>query len=347
MKYFGILKGLNFLELDSEQQESILIDKGCYNRIPVLDLGSFQIQEKKPIFKLFNFFKRKNHQQDFTYKQIAVRNELANIRFELKLDEELLEHIYHFLLNQYDKAIDAYSLKYLSVFEEEKLIIVDKDEEQSLAKKHYNKIISPIILNSNVSLQTTAHSPVLVKKNDFEVLQGLRENLKENLNKKREIAINYLLGDLNYFDGYLINENDFIKSLVKFEAELKVVVYLNHKYMFHDNNSFISITKLDFPYEVFKDRLFVNSNPLEYINYFLKKEKELNKAKLNCLFEALLNTKLIENKKVLFKDLLNDFFMLPFKIQEVRIASSTANISDADRIKEYEEKIKNFITLKP
>jgi hypothetical protein len=161
--------------------------------------------------------------------------------------------------------------------------------------------------------------------------------------KEKEMIFNYLSGNEEYFNGYLINSNAFLKEMILFESRLKVLVLLNRKYGFQENDFFTLSAHLDHYYKNLKDKLFLSPIAVEFVSEFYRVKKNISLAEISCLFNVLLKSGLIWNKKKLFMDFINDNFNNPFPNSEIRNSSKSENHIDEDRITEYEKDLKAYI----
>src|SRR5690606_28606687 len=92
-----------------------------------------------------------------------------------------------------------------------------------------------------------------------------------------------------------------------------------------------------------KGKMFLSPIAIEFISEFYRIKKNVSLAEISCLFDVLLKSGLICNKKKLFLDFINENFNNPFPNSEIRNSSISENQMDVDRIKEYKLDLKAYI----
>lgn len=337
-------KIINFYDLSSEEQKSFLLENKVIFKRQVLPV------ERDNLGNSFSDLTTSVSSEKLDLHDFLFKNDRFLVDINKMIErEEILDpyknDLYFYLVYKYQQAINLELLKYRIESNDDFIGVENFNDQKQIALEYFKDYFNDIKNDGILQMQSDNLSGPGQVENYFYFINRTRENLKENLVHEKELILNYLVGNKDYFDGFLINSNSFLKDMILFESRLKVLVILNTKYNFIENDYFTLTAHLDHYYINLKDKLFLSSIAVEFVSEFFRNNIKVSLVEISCIFHVLKEAKLIENKKKLFLDFINNNFKNPFPNTEIRNSGKSINHSDKDRILKYEEDLKAYIAL--
>ncbi|WP_156115487.1 hypothetical protein [Psychroserpens sp. Hel_I_66] len=333
MRYFGELKESNLEEMNFNDQNALLIERKIMTTVYAAPLNFPSVQSPS---------QDDEQNRDFKFIELGSRTVLRP-EPNVVLTEKFKNELYFFLLEHYEQTLillaSIDNLKYSGEF----VGISEGAEKRKITLHYFKKHFTE--LQQDIQLQM-AYDPSIQElrpESYFDLLLRKRNAYIYKLIHQREIIINYVTGNKNYFTDMLINTNQYLYEVIQFEVKLKTLVSYNTIYNFQPNEHFTMYPHWDYAYNEFKDKLFSSPNGFEFLGLFIKSENDLNLAKLSCLFHVLNERELIKNSKSRFSNLLNKHFSLSFTVGEIRDPLISGNHIDKIRLQEYEKNLTAFL----
>lgn len=323
MKNFGRFKDTRFLELKEAEQVALIKD----NKLGQNGESSgtdYQIPKKKKKNILSRFFtSKKQNKHELVYKPltIATRWELTQTPNDLRLNHDLKNEIYRYLISIHKKQID---FRYQIVAAEVKknTLGANQIKKRELALKYLeNEIFSTGVDPNSTLIYTQSNENFDAMPDYFSEVYKKRQSLVDKLDDHEDLYMHYLVGDESFFKDQSDYNSIYIDELIDLESSINIIIKLNNVFSFVDDHILVRPKEL---YQLFEenDDLFMDFKGLKFLDHYLNNEKDLSKTVINSLFAAMLLKRLVYNKRKEFKDFINLNFELPFEIKEIKTLNS-------------------------
>lgn len=218
MKYFGILDPKT-VELTIEEINELLVSKGLFVKI-------IKAEAKK-------------------CKEGTVHFEMKNATYFEPI-KDLKDAYYEFIINLYQIAILEIKLPFFKKFNDE-IYGLEPKEQKTIGLKHFKEIYNTIYLDTITFFkEKTSDNGISETQNigRFEMLNGQYDAFKTNLFNDGGFFY-YLIGDKNTYLEFNYKENVIFKEVLEFEAWKQIIVELNSRYGFEEDNYFGNNLKVD------------------------------------------------------------------------------------------------------
>lgn len=303
---FGSIKDEAFYKLDAIGQNKILEKKGILKKTEVTNN---QVKIESPIQGQTIYGIRYD-------KIIEVYQNSDKLNFE----------IHTFLLNRYHPYIGLEPELFKAEF---------KNLTFGLSKK---KTYKHALENFNEIFETIINRGIDKYKNKFQVLYERREQFKQDINKEREIILNYLKGDINFFDKNLYHQSQYLMDFVEFEERLSVLLFLNETFSFEENLYFGKNRELIELYSTIENPSF-NFTVFKFINQYISNISEYKHAHLVSLYFFLKKANLIRETEEDFRQILENLYQDQIRLLKL---SDPKNRQHKKRIEELQNQWDEF-----
>ncbi|PQJ73588.1 hypothetical protein [Polaribacter butkevichii] len=233
---------------------------------------------------------------------------------------EVINEFYSFLLTHYKAGLGKHIMFNLKLHEDTFGLKDSKCKKIALSyfEVYYNQI--PINPGFKLKLDEVRN---IIPATKFESLKRYKDCLFLSLENKSELIIPYLAGDDNYYNRDLFENNSMIKEIFEFENNLKILIELNKKFKFEEDDIFIPKTKAKIIFKEYNDQ-FQSLKQLQFIEEKLTIEENRKPSYIVSLYFFFklekVNLKIPKEKD--FREILLDYFDLKLKRLKVNDSSN-------------------------
>jgi hypothetical protein len=248
-EYFGILTEKMNNSFSHDEMETFLVEK----KILEIVFPLRYIKDKKTLEK--SSIERVN------------RVYLNEIHYDFS--SELVHDIHQFLLNKFFKgALEVNLMMFNQNFGANTYGLSQKKKRKE-ALKNFDKLFFEII-ESNTEKRLVS-------------LKLKRDLIINKLKRKNPLINNYLFGNNTFFTRELIDKDSLLLEIFEFENKLAILIDLNKKFKFEEDDVFTPKTKAQTIFEEYKDE-FHSLKQIEFIEKKLKDLANQNHAFVVSLF---------------------------------------------------------------
>jgi hypothetical protein len=316
MEYFGCLNEEMFSAKSTKEQDEILL--------------SSELFESGTSFS-----------GDFIGKTLVL--DASGIKEYISPSKSLLNDCYEFILVRYKEYIENPFFTFFMEFEKE-IYGLESIKQKRIALQHFNERYTDLKMKAdNFARINKSDSGIKTVQNFARTKQlfyARIQHMKEVCDK--ELVLQYLYGNLSFFDYELMNNHDGVNEAIFFESQLKILISLNDRYEFEVDEYFTEsgiLLKLFSQY----DDIFIEFPVFRYVHKKIKSIKSNEKAEIESLFVAL-----IEKGKILIRkpSKFNKYLQNEFGITAIRLRDYSSNPSDAheNRVKVFKRDLEGLET---
>jgi len=315
-KYFGIITDKDFINKEAIDQDSHLVEKNLFKKEGVLKLTA--------------------ELDGLNIGQITARGLMKDIVYECKPVEELLKDIYLFLVDVYKGAIKGASYSFFNDFD--KLTYgKQKGDAYQYAAGQFRNIFESICPKQYQIMKEDSHGIVRLE-SVFQSLKNRQDMAVFDLEKERNLVIQFLTGNRTYFNRELFETNNTVVDIVNFEGHLITLLALNNEYAFEKETCFSPESEVELLYIAFEGKM--ERDVLRFIDVCIKEIKLNHHSHIVALHRLLIN----ENKmngiiEKQFREALSEFYGL--KLSRLKVSESV-EAKNTERVKIYTEKWELF-----
>ncbi|OIQ27978.1 MAG: hypothetical protein BM564_11325 [Bacteroidetes bacterium MedPE-SWsnd-G2] len=308
MKYFAKIDREKFETEDFEYQNEILVVLELYEYLT--STGGIPI--------------------DSTLLQ-GVKVEPKRICLPVK---DVVDDFYEFLLLTYQPQIKGLLTSFFVNFNN-KIYGLSKKKQKKKALDRFNKFYKDLKGTEKLSVAEPYESEMGIlnyaDENRLKFAFYRRKAIKKEV-AQREFVLEYLYGNAKYFDGELMNENQFINDFIFFEYQLKVCLALNDKFKFEEDLYFSKLAKTKIQYDKYSDLFYEFEVFLKAYSIIEKLTANIS-TEVDCLYHSLEELELIVPSKIKYKN----FLLEEFNIKKANIVLLELDIQpkNAARVKKY------------
>lgn len=314
-KYFGSIDEKVFMALDSEQRERYLFEK---------DL-------------LIQTISSSNSLKTEELGVLLAKGFLSEANFKYMFKHELAKIVFDFLKTHYEAGIGGDLTLFNRDFDIETFGLSEQ-EKRKRALHHFNTYFELAIGDRQIGMERSSDGETTAEKR-FKTLKATQSDFIYELQNINDIVLFYLFGSIDRFDVNFYESNALIQSIFRFENYLSILISLNNKFKFEDENYYSSKSTAQWIYKKHKVH-FDSIKQLEFIEQELEIQKNRKHAYIVSLhFYFKKELKSTFPSAVLFQKIINDNFYLD--IGKIKL-SDPLNENHALRMKEIEEKWKQF-----
>ncbi len=296
MSYFGIIKKEEIEGLTKDELEEYLEQNNCYDTI----------FSNKILEKIIN---------SISFDESDFDEMLQETVFQPKID--LINEFYFFIYNHYKEKIINNKYNFFLELEEKCFGLIEL-EKRKIALSHFNSIYKNLEINlidiiGEVKTENEYIHTELLTDKIFKIYMN-QLSFKKNICTNENI-INFLIGNIEFYNNDFYDENIEIKNTVYFEMIVQILIELNHKNNFHEdkyfNNNFYNECKFEDNKEIFT-KVF----GYEFTKYIVQTSTSLNKAEIESLYEVLISQDLVHKRT---KEKFQEFVYYEFKLKISKI----------------------------
>ncbi|WP_147676277.1 hypothetical protein [Algibacter pacificus] len=315
-KYFGIITDADFINKEAIDQDSYLVEKNLFRMKKVLKLSA----------KL----------DGLNIGQIAARGCMQNMVDECKPAEELLKDIYLFLTAVYKSVINGVSYSFFSDFD--KLTYGrQKEDACQYAADRFRNIFESICPMQYQILKKDLNGVVRLG-SVFKSLKNRQDMAVFDLEKERNLVIQFLTGNRSYFNRELFETNNTVVDIVNFEGHLITLLTLNNEYKFEKENCFSPKSGVDLLYEAFEGKMEIDV--LRFIDVCINEIRDKHYSYLVALFFSLKNLHKIHVIEKVFREEIVKHYKIK-KLGDLKV-SDLSNQEYKKRLDFYTKKWEEF-----
>jgi hypothetical protein len=315
-KYFGIITEKDFINKEAIYQDSCLVEKNLFRNKGVLKL--------------------KGKLDDLNIGQIAVGGFMKDIVNECEPVEELLQDIYIFLVAVYKGAINGVSYSFFSDFD--KLTYGrQKGDTYQYAADHFRNMFESICPRPYQILKEDSHGIVRLE-SVFKSLKNRQDMAVFDLEKERNLIIQFLTGNRAYFNRELLETNNTVVDIVNFEGHLITLLALNNEYGFEKETCFSPETEVELLYEAFEGKM--ERDVLRFIDVCINEIRDKHHSYLVALFFSIKNLHKLHVVEKVFREEIAKHYKIK-KLGVLKVSDSS-NREYVKRLEYYTKKWEEF-----
>ncbi|WP_341222219.1 hypothetical protein [Polaribacter atrinae] len=217
-----------------------------------------------------------------------------------KFTDELTIEVYDFLLNQYKNSLCKNILFNIN-FEDETFGFLEARKKEA-ALKQFNNLYS--IWTNNLTKMAPIKNAKFVPENIFNKLKRARAFFQNQLKYQYELVVAFLIGEINYFNRDLFKTNELLIEMFDFENDLLILIDLNQRFSFTEDNVFTKKTIAQIIYEDYPEE-FHSLKQLEFIEKYLTIEKNKKPSFIASLYFFFKEQNLKIPKEQIFREIIN------------------------------------------
>lgn len=296
MSYLGIIKKEEIEGLTTDQLEDYLEQNNCYDNV----------FSNKILEKIVNSIPLdENNFDEMLHETI----------FQPKID--LMNEFYFFIYNHYKEKIINLKFNFFLELEEKCFGIIEL-EKRKIALSVFNNIyenleIKFIDIIGEVNTEYEYKHTQLLTDKIFKIYM-YQLSFKKSI-CTTENMINFLTGNIEFYEDDFYNDNIEIINAVYFEMIVQILIVLNNKNNFHEDKYFNNIFYNECKFEDNKE-IFTEVFGYEFTKYIVQTSTSLNKAEIESLYEVLTSQNLVHKRT---KEKFQEFVYYEFKLKISKI----------------------------
>lgn len=308
--FYGIIDEVEFQKLSEHQKEQILLDKH--------------------LLTAYCSAKNENNSLSFSF---ALEISKENLEYSFKF--ELLQCIYNFLIDHY-KRVGANEVIFNQNFDDETFGL-SFEQKKVIALIYFNQFFKSV--QSGTSIGLDSDNEIIGAEKRFKTLLMIRRNYINELQDERTLVLNYLFGNIEYFEDELHKSNKLIADIFRFENHLSILLSLNNRFEFEEENYFTPKSIAQQIYEKY-EMYFDSLKQLNFIEKQLSNQKKIKRAflvSLFCFFSKKLEIDFPTGR--IFTNIINEYYNL--NIGEISNPDSPSKKNEI-RVKQFQNDWKYF-----
>jgi hypothetical protein len=306
MEYFGIINKEEIEDLSIEEIRYLLLEKNIYEN--TLTEDTFE----------------KLHEVNFKF-------DLVEIKTEPSPPLELIHEFNEFIYKTYHQNVIGSKFSYFADFNEN-FYGLEESDLRKIALSDFNeiyrnlKIMQVTLIDERVNNNGISHTHTTGK---LFKLYYHQQQVKK-LMASTENLVNYLIGDLSFYNSTFYEKNIEIRNGVHLEIAKQILVEINDKYSFEEDFYYSKKVSEGFKYKDY-DYIFKNLKAYQYTNIMIHNFKSLKRTYIESLYQVLLQFDLIVDHKENFIAFIKDEYK--FIIPKITTFKSNQNVQNDKRVK--------------
>lgn len=294
-KYLGFISDIEFSKLNKGEQKRFLFD----NKIIRSEI------------EIFNSNIKLNQKGEFIFNRMLDTQKYSH-------SYDVCFEFYHFILELNKGLIGADVLDFQNNFEFETYGMSDYDKKTK-GLNYFNKYFFKCCEDPNS------------KESRFKALSSKRDHLINLTRYNNELIGQFLIGNSEYLETANFVKTKFLDGIIEFENNLQILLYLNNRFKFEEDQYFSEKSVRTKIFEEYKNK-FESIKVVDFIESIFSnsiyRKRKYGLAMWDCLKNDL---KLMQVSANVFKQICNTYFDCDFKNLE------RGQISDA-----HQNHINNF-----
>ena len=310
-KYFGILIEEKYTPLHEDEIQNFLIENNIIQgTIPGTFIEDRKTNEKGGTERVIRFY-----QKDVVYKY----------------SDKLVKSIFNFLKEELIGSIKTNLIIFNQKFEI-KTFGYTKKKKRKEALKEFNTLFFEVCKKDQIGLGKNSNHEISAEKR-LHTLNKRQKYLIDLLKEEDEITSNYLCGNGNYFSRELFDTNPYLLEVFEFENKLCILIDINKKFKFEEDDVFSPGTKAQIIFEKHTDK-FHSQKQVEFIEQKLKDKANQNHSFVVSLFFFFKSEVKIKTPTAkIFQEIINTNFNHNFG--EIKL-SDPENLEHKKRLKKLD-----------
>jgi hypothetical protein len=306
--YFGILTEEMYNNFSEDEMKNFLIENHIiHGKIPGTFIEDRKTNEKGGTERVIRFYTK-----DLVYKY----------------SDKLVNSIFNFLNKYLVGSIETNLMMFNHSFDI-KTYGYSKKRKTKEALKEFNSLFFKICEKDQIGLGKNSSDKIGAEKR-FVTLKKVQGGLIEKLKGEEIILTNYLYGNNDYFTRELIDTHPYLLEIFEFENKLSIMIDLNKKFKFEEDDVFTPKTKAKIIFEEYNDK-FQSLKQVEFIEQKLKNIANQNHSFVVSLFFFFKKEIKIKTPSAkIFQEIINNNFNHNFG--EIKL-SDPENLEHKKRLK--------------
>lgn len=241
------------------------------------------------------------------------------------------KELYTFLLSHYKAGVGKHITFNLEFHQD--TFGLNYDESKKIALAYFDLYYNEIPINASFKLKFDKNRNIIPAAR-FESLDRYKKSIFLNLERKSELIIPYLAGDEKFYNRQLFENNSMIKEIFEFENNLKILIELNDKYQFENDDIFTPKTISKQILDEYGN-LFHSIKQIEFIEKQLENKSNCYHGFVVSLFLFFKDELQIKRPSArIFREIIIEYF--EFEFGEIKL-SNPNSIKNKERIEKLEE----------
>jgi len=274
MEYLGCIKKSDFDKLNNKEKDTFLLKNGFFSNQELISL---------------------DHGVEH-----FMNNELVSSKMQFIAVPELIDDFYDFLLARYDRLIIPLYSNLMTDLNDD-IYGLEYKEQKKIALNYFNDSYGLFDMYQFHGLNTDLSNDIIniSQVERFGMIYLNRLNRKNRIST-RKFIIEFLVGNVKYFNEKLYLEDDLILEFVALEANILFLQNVNNIFNFEIDRYFSQYAKLSELYENYT-HIFNSVNVFIKVYETIKELKVKIPVNIVSLYETLIELDLIIDNKTDFK----------------------------------------------
>src|SRR5690606_11123824 len=274
MEYLGCIKKSDFDKLNNKEKDTFLLKNGFFSNQELISL---------------------DHGVEH-----FMNNELVSSKMQFIAVPELIDDFYDFLLARYDRLIIPLYSNLMTDLNDD-IYGLEYKEQKKIALNNFNDSYGLFDMYQFHGLNTDLSNDIIniSQVERFGMIYLNRLNRKNRIST-RKFIIEFLVGNVKYFNEKLYLEDDLILEFVALEANILFLQNVNNIFNFEIDRYFSQYAKLSELYENYT-HIFNSVNVFIKVYETIKELKVKIPVNIVSLYETLIELDLIIDNKTDFK----------------------------------------------
>jgi len=272
VSYFGIIQMEEVVGLSVEETRYLLLEKDIY----------------------FNHFTEETYDKLY---EVDFEYDLVETMTEPIPTPQLVDEFNEFIFKRYQENVINSKLQYFSAFNED-FYGLEYSDLRKIALSDFNEIYGNLqilqvsLVDERVTDYGISHTHTTGK---IFKLYYYQQEIKK-LMASTENLVNYLIGDLEFYNQQFYDENVDIRNGVHLEVIKQTLVEINDKYNFEEDIYYSKKVKNAFKFRDY-DYIFKTLKAYQFTNRMICNFNTIKRTYIESLYQVLLGFDLIEDHK--------------------------------------------------
>lgn len=285
-----------------------------------------------------------SHQYSGNFEKTAVlgeyysKSKVSKIYDSIIYNKEIIKEFYNFLLTHYKAGLGQHIPFNLKIYQD--TFGLNYTESKKIALEYFDIYYNEIPINPSFKLKFDKYRNI-IPATKFESLSRYKDCLYLNLEDKTDLIIPYLAGDNDYYNRDKFENNSMIKEIFEFENSLKILLELNNKYQFEEDNIFTPPPISKIIYEEYSNQ-FHSLKQVEFIENQITSIEKVDRAFIVSLFDFFSRELKIKRPSgKIFGKIINDYFSFNFGKIKLNGSEGDSHFTKIDSLKKEWESFTN------
>jgi hypothetical protein len=316
-KYFGILTKEMYNNFSEDELHNFLNDNNL-----IQGVASLKFAEKRDT-------------NEVNGVEIVFRGCISDRTYTYS--NSLINKLYLFLKGYMIGAIETNLMMFNRDFEIKTYGYSNK-KKKKIALKEFNRLFYELCEKNEIGFDINSNNDIGAAKR-LPTLMQTQKHLIGVLKDENDLSANYIFGDINYFTRELFDKTPYLQLVFEFENKLSILVDLNKKFQFEEDDVFIKKPKSELIFEDYQNE-FDSLKQIQFIEHQIVSKEKINRAFIVSLFDFLTNKLKIKTPAAeSFGKIINSYF--GFTFGEVKLNGSEGDLH-SKRIEKIKKEWEDF-----